>query len=168
MNNKLSHEGALRELERVWAMLHKEREKYYEVQHESPEPTPKKIKTGEIVEIIPDDYPEWAKAAFAQGQFFRIVIERDQQKQDTIEAQAAYIKDLQKASRVMRMSEWISVEKRLPEKSGFWLCWSWKNKPDNGHAKIAWFAKNQIRWETNETVTHWMPLPEPPAENENE
>ena len=71
--DQLSHEGALKELERVWEMLHKER-----------------ARTAALpaaVEIIPDDYPDWAKAAFNQGQFFNVVMER-------IKEQEAKIKEL--------------------------------------------------------------------------
>jgi len=52
------------------------------------------------------------------------------------------------------MNEWITGY--WPDKAGYYLCWAHKNKM--GHCKIAWWARNQERWETNETVTYWMPL----------
>lgn len=35
-----------------------------------------------ITEIIPDDLPEWAIQAIAEGQFFRVCLERDKELQD--------------------------------------------------------------------------------------
>ena len=58
------------------------------------------------------------------------------------------------------MSEWISVEDRLPEDAYFVLAFE-----DTGLMRVVCFYDN--RWEDNldyviEGVTHWMPLPKPP------
>ena len=66
--------------------------------------------------------------------------------------------------------KWISVEERLPDKSGEVLICVY------GHVTIAWYSVN--RFETGggmvffvddhfadgNEVTHWMPLPQPPKE----
>ena len=63
------------------------------------------------------------------------------------------------------MSEWISVDDRLPDIIGDYICY------DQG-GEIAWaFFTSNKRWAYSscygeggfyESVTHWMPLPEPP------
>ena len=57
------------------------------------------------------------------------------------------------------MSEWISVEDRLPESGGRYLVIL-----NNGQLCIAiWVAAYwAIGVDTISNVTHWMPLPEPP------
>ena len=67
------------------------------------------------------------------------------------------------------MSEWISVEERLPPEKGEYLvayhpCY-WdhvypetRTGIDTFRGKAAWAKKKYQR------VTHWMPLPEPPKE----
>lgn len=62
------------------------------------------------------------------------------------------------------MNEWISVEDRLPEGMGTVLI------AHNGGVSFGWF--NGAYWTRGaatkhkpiKTVTHWMPLPEPPKE----
>ena len=69
------------------------------------------------------------------------------------------------------MSEWISVKERLPEVAGEYLvvyhpCYWHDVKEDlrvgidSFRGKTAWAKKKYQR------VTHWMPLPEPPKENQ--
>ena len=64
------------------------------------------------------------------------------------------------------MSEWIRVEDRLPSEDAYYLVyWS-----DNEISTLDWFIhKSNSGWNyspsemnNNITVTHWMPLPEPP------
>lgn len=57
-------------------------------------------------------------------------------------------------------SAWISVDERLPERTGAYLTYTFR-----GYTKISHFEE----WAIGEapsfddyTVTHWMPLPEPP------
>ena len=69
------------------------------------------------------------------------------------------------------MSDWISVKERLPEVAGEYLvvyhpCY-WDDVKedlrvgiDSFRGKTAWAKKKYQR------VTHWMPLPEPPKENQ--
>lgn len=69
-------------------------------------------------------------------------------------------------------NEWVSVDERLPETAGEYLvvyhpC-HWDNVSakicvgiDSFRGKTAWAKKKYQR------VTHWMPLPAPPAKDEN-
>ena len=82
-----------------------------------------------------------------------------------------------------RMMDWISVKDRLPEKSGEYLVYG-------PHVRTAWFAEslrenpqleyygapnlpgfyngdNEADW-VEYGITHWMPLPEPPKEDDDE
>lgn len=66
---------------------------------------------------------------------------------------------------------WISVAKRLPEENGFYLCLYEAKQPggiamDEG-LSILQYLDN--KWRLNEiyTVTHWMPLQEPPKGEDN-
>ena len=83
------------------------------------------------------------------------------------------------------MSKWISVDKQLPEKDGAYLCVvEYFSGPHieiidfatklsdidsyyfNGKHRKGWFefdVDECTYWEIL-TVTHWMPLPEPPGE----
>ena len=83
------------------------------------------------------------------------------------------------------MSKWISVDKQLPEKDGAYLCVvEYFSGPHieiidfatklsdidsyyfNGKHRKGWFefdVDECTYWEVL-TVTHWMPLPEPPGE----
>lgn len=66
-----------------------------------------------------------------------------------------------------RKQEWISVDEMLPGVSGRYIC---AVKDKNGHTWTvagdynlemkAWFGL--LFGEIKNTVTHWMPLPEPP------
>lgn len=68
--------------------------------------------------------------------------------------------------RAINMSEWISVDERLPDNTGkvlgFWL--------HSGIVDMALFIKNEDgkgRWSsTTGKITHWIPLPAPPS-NDN-
>tara|TARA_R110000803_G_scaffold210685_3_gene283197 strand:- start:1800 stop:2033 length:234 start_codon:yes stop_codon:yes gene_type:complete len=69
--------------------------------------------------------------------------------------------------------EWISVEDRLPEKDDFYLILK-----DEDDIKVWYFIRRSdgIYWNSrhtekhwllsNDPVTHWMPLPEPPKLDE--
>jgi hypothetical protein len=66
-----------------------------------------------------------------------------------------------------RKQEWISVEERLPSESGKYICCTTKGailiarfyQLDDG----GWFSSHNFC-----TVTHWMPLPTPPKEKQND
>lgn len=58
------------------------------------------------------------------------------------------------------MSDWISVKDKLPENEKLVLVSYKKRSMD-----VVWYNHNQKMWMKNfATVTHWMPLPEPPNE----
>lgn len=68
------------------------------------------------------------------------------------------------------MAEWISVKERLPEQNqrvlvcgvrgGVQICRYWENRDYGGGLQYMFFTNKQRPI----TVTHWMPLPEPPKE----
>ena len=58
--------------------------------------------------------------------------------------------------------EWISVNDRLPERHGEYLV-SRRCRPKGWvcmYAPIGWIVNNGY------PVTHWMPLPDPPEDNQ--
>ena len=72
--------------------------------------------------------------------------------------------------RIMEEPQWIPVTERLPEKTGKYLvCCQWRGEPaETWVCELIAFGKikgwaNEAR---NPAVTHWMPLPEPPKEDE--
>ena len=60
------------------------------------------------------------------------------------------------------MSDWISVKDRLPENEDEVLIYM-------GHYEVGWYSREVWRGvdEWRLEPTHWMPLPEPPAEKVN-
>lgn len=62
------------------------------------------------------------------------------------------------------MSEWISIKDRLPENDALVLVCQQDVK--DAATFIAFFINGRWAILNNEfTVTHWMPLPEPPNES---
>lgn len=67
------------------------------------------------------------------------------------------------------MSEWISVKDRLPDSDSEYLCHV-SDSGDYGYYEpskyidVKHFMKSARVFvsKANQTVTHWMPLPEPP------
>lgn len=69
----------------------------------------------------------------------------------------AYIQQLE-----AQVPKWISVEERLPEISANAIV-----RFSDGYISLAqWWGDKWFKfcWRTSGTVTHWMPLPEPPKE----
>ena len=66
--------------------------------------------------------------------------------------------------------KWISCAERLPEKNGYYLIAYQYNFNGRRTTIIDFYAKTAAgEWWGNDfgrIVTHWMPLPEPPKENE--
>jgi len=63
------------------------------------------------------------------------------------------------------MSEWISVEDRLPEKSGMFKGNVLVFDAQYGSIEIGWLFDDRSGFDSQcdlYNVTHWMPLPEPP------
>ena len=56
---------------------------------------------------------------------------------------------------------WIPVTERLPEKEGQYICWF-----DHG-GYMAFDTFRDGGWMTKAHIAAWMPLPEPPKEEEN-
>lgn len=68
------------------------------------------------------------------------------------------------APTIIPAPRWIPVEEQLPEKDGYVLVYR-QNHPGCSWDLLYWYgggwaASNQ----TAKSVTHWMPLPEPPKE----
>lgn len=79
----------------------------------------------------------------------------------------AYIQQLES-----QVPKWISVKERLPEKSGYYLCWMPKYETmDKVHYSAKHMAFNAFDTtcipESVISVTHWRPLPEPPKGEEH-
>lgn len=62
-----------------------------------------------------------------------------------------------------KVPRWISVEERLPEKAGAYVVYG------VGRIAFATFYPSIQMWVSNVDagITHWMPLPEPPEEENN-
>lgn len=61
------------------------------------------------------------------------------------------------------MSEWISVEDRLPEDDCRVIGATWTMLNGMQHIDIVSFRRGSGAFDL--TPTHWMPLPEPPIES---
>jgi len=59
------------------------------------------------------------------------------------------------------MSEWISVEDRLPEFEGAVLLPTLVLRKENPFPTTRLYSGNGV-WQSRATITHWMPLPDPP------
>ncbi len=66
------------------------------------------------------------------------------------------------------MSQWVKCSERMPEAIGEYLvAYKWMNRWI--YQKVITFAHlseytNEMGWNSNLEITHWMPLPEPPQE----
>ena len=77
------------------------------------------------------------------------------------------IQDLRRENAKLRarVPEWISVDDRLPEEDGYYLCCIKSSLfPDRVYIDILECDKGSFEEGHiyTDTVTHWMPLPEPP------
>ena len=77
------------------------------------------------------------------------------------------IQDLRRENAKLRarVQEWISVEDRLPEEDGYYLCCIKSSLfPDRVYTDILECDKGSFEEGHiyTDTVTHWMPLPELP------
>lgn len=60
------------------------------------------------------------------------------------------------------MGEWISIEDRLPDESGaYWTFNGLDKKPTVIQQRVHMYDSRHKQFNSF-TVTHWMPLPEPP------
>lgn len=80
--------------------------------------------------------------------------------------QAADMLEKLAAEKEAQKPEWISVKDRLPEKNSIVLVCM-----DNGQYKVVLtsYLSNNGEWvsyDKNRKVTHWMPFPDPPKEDE--
>jgi len=60
------------------------------------------------------------------------------------------------------MSEWISVEDELPEKSGIYLCYF--GNGNGGFSKMLSVSYQGVWHSGYQEPTHWQHLPAPPVE----
>lgn len=72
-------------------------------------------------------------------------------------------------------SKWIPVTERLPEKMGQCVCrYVFGENAEYPFFQVLWYFANtekphfQHEGSMGLRVTHWMPLPEPPKENDND
>ena len=77
------------------------------------------------------------------------------------------IQDLRRENAKLRarVPQWISVDDRLPEEDGYYLCCIKSSLfPDRVYIDILECAKSSFEEGHiyTDTITHWMPLPEPP------
>ena len=70
---------------------------------------------------------------------------------------------------VKQHSEWVSVDERLPDEDGFYLCVVQIGAIDKIKSVTKVGFENRVtggyfRLGDWQSVTHWMPLPQPPSE----
>ena len=86
---------------------------------------------------------------------------------ETCEISKEILKLHRRIERLKKQNKWISVEERLPEKSGDVLCYK-----KNGISVLPYSHKHKAfnAYDSSYSaeyvipVTHWMPLPKPPKE----
>ncbi|GAF99105.1 unnamed protein product [marine sediment metagenome] len=67
--------------------------------------------------------------------------------------------------------EWISVDERLPDSDGKYLCWDVPYSSGTGSPTFGRYQDNEFITDIAEDwshVTHWMPLPKAPTTNGGE
>lgn len=64
--------------------------------------------------------------------------------------------------------KWIPVSEMLPENPGHYLCWVLYGGGYEGKGISSVYFRLDREWQMPviDKVTHWMPLPEPPKEEE--
>ena len=94
-------------------------------------------------------------------------VELDEPCDYYVKLQAANMLEKLAAEKEAKKPEWISVKDRLPEKKNesYLCCVDSCLFPGSQYISIRAFCDDG-KWETNGTVTHWMPMPEPPKEEE--
>lgn len=76
--------------------------------------------------------------------------------------ESGYMLDTPHPIRLVEEPKWISVKERLPKEKEHVLIWI------KGLCIIIDWIVNGKWVVSDEIVTHWMPLPEPPIEGDNE
>ena len=111
----------------------------------------------------------------------RLIFEGTEYSNSVVDRLAAY-EDTGLTPEQVKAQQWISVKDRLPEKTGSYLVFyhEWSGGAflptyDDCTIRVMRFLDSR-KWrypvcvdkrceaDTNRAVTHWMPLPEPPAE----
>ena len=71
------------------------------------------------------------------------------------------------------MNDWISVKDRLPETGGYYLVHQMNPRFKTSFIQTARYSETRGTWLGAQAlcsldfVTHWMPLPEPPKEDDD-
>lgn len=63
------------------------------------------------------------------------------------------------------MSNWISIEDKLPDDDGFYLVYFFDGSLSIPRVGVKWWQKATgafLPWDAIDEDTHWQPLPEPP------
>jgi hypothetical protein len=81
----------------------------------------------------------------------------------------AHLKDLLRdCKEALQQSQWVSVEDRLPESGIEVLTWG-----SHSHPSISYYSTLDSKWNDAADpawltgITHWMPLPTPPAKEQS-
>lgn len=69
---------------------------------------------------------------------------------------------IEQAAPLTKKTGWISVADRLPERDGPYWCWFGKEAPSVIQQRVCFFVERHKKFAFCE-VTHWMELPDAPA-----
>lgn len=73
-----------------------------------------------------------------------------------------YLTEINRLERELKKYEWISVKDRLPEAHTVVLV-----HYTDGRICTADYIDEYLKFITSSTITHWMPLPEPPESEDD-
>ena len=78
--------------------------------------------------------------------------------------------DIQHVPTLTPPNEWVSVEDELPARDGVYLVFTTRGSVTTAHfyaeKTFSDGHRKSANWQGNRNVTHWMPLPKSPKEDE--